>query len=111
MTVLFRCRVEKPLLIKVNSVTERLGTNTGESVRMFLAEIAHTGRIGVRLALEPDETAVSPWEQRAATLESFYENPKPGEAHFRLGKRAGEFFPEVLARVRGALTYLLELEA
>jgi len=29
--------------------------------------------------------------------------------HFRLGKRAGEFHPEVLASVRDALAYLLEL--
>jgi hypothetical protein len=43
---------------------------------MFLSEIARTGRVPVRLALEPDETAVSPWEQRAATLESFYDESK-----------------------------------
>lgn len=29
--------------------------------------------------------------------------------HFRLGKRAGEFYPEVLAKVREALAYFLEL--
>ena len=29
--------------------------------------------------------------------------------HFRLDKRAGEFFPEVLRSVRQALAYLLEL--
>ena len=29
--------------------------------------------------------------------------------HFRLGKRAGEFYPEVLAQVRDAPAYLLEL--
>jgi antitoxin component of RelBE/YafQ-DinJ toxin-antitoxin module len=76
MTVLFRCRVEKPLLKKVNSVTQRLGTDTGEVFRIFLAEIARTGRIPVRLALEPAEAAVSPWEQRAETLESFYDESK-----------------------------------
>ena len=31
--------------------------------------------------------------------------------HFRLGRRAGEFHPEVLAKVRRALAYLLELNA
>jgi mRNA-degrading endonuclease toxin of MazEF toxin-antitoxin module len=31
--------------------------------------------------------------------------------HFRLGKRAGEFYPEVLAQVRDTLAYLLELDA
>ena len=76
MTVLFRCRVEKPLLKKVNSVTQQLGTDTGEVFRMFLAEIARTGRVPVRLALEPDETAVSPWGQRAGALESFYDESK-----------------------------------
>jgi antitoxin component of RelBE/YafQ-DinJ toxin-antitoxin module len=76
MTVLFRCRVEKPLLKKVNSVTQQLGTNTGEVFRMFLSEVARTGKIPVRLALELDETAVSPWEQRAAALESFYDESK-----------------------------------
>jgi mRNA interferase MazF len=30
--------------------------------------------------------------------------------HFRLGKRAGEYHPEVLAQVRDALAYLLELD-
>jgi mRNA-degrading endonuclease toxin of MazEF toxin-antitoxin module len=30
--------------------------------------------------------------------------------HFRLGKRAGEFYPEVLAQVRDALACLLELK-
>ena len=29
--------------------------------------------------------------------------------HFRLGPRAGEFHPEVLAKVRDALAYLLDL--
>jgi len=64
------------LLKKVNSVTQRLGTDTGEVFRIFLAEIARTGRIPVRLALEPAEAAVSPWEQRAETLESFYDESK-----------------------------------
>jgi antitoxin component of RelBE/YafQ-DinJ toxin-antitoxin module len=76
MTVLFRCRVEKPLLKKVNSVTQRLGTDTGEVFRIFLAEIARTGRVPIRLALEPDGDSVSSWEQRTTTLESFYDESK-----------------------------------
>ena len=76
MTVLFRCRVEKPLLKKVNSVTQRLGTDTGEVFRIFLAEIARTGRVPVRFALEPESDAVSCWEKRAETLESFYDESK-----------------------------------
>jgi len=76
MTVLFRCRVEKPLLKKVNSVTQRLGTDTGEVFRMFLAEIARTGKVPVRLALEQDGEPVSSWEQRAEMLENFYDESK-----------------------------------
>ncbi len=64
------------MLKKVNSVTQRLGTDTGEVFRIFLAEIARTGRVPVRLALEPEETAVLPWEQRAGTLESFFDESK-----------------------------------
>jgi antitoxin component of RelBE/YafQ-DinJ toxin-antitoxin module len=76
MTVLFRCRVEKPLLKKVNAVTQRLGTDTGEVFRIFLAEIARTGRVPVRLTLEADAEPVSPWERRAETLERFYDESK-----------------------------------
>ena len=76
MTVLFRCRVEKPLLKKANAVTEQLGTNTGEVFRMFLAEIARTGKVPLRLSLSAEDSAVKPWEQRAETLESFYDDSK-----------------------------------
>jgi antitoxin component of RelBE/YafQ-DinJ toxin-antitoxin module len=74
--MLFRCRVEKCLLKKTNTVTQRLGTDTGEVFRIFLAEIARTGRVPVRLALETDGDPVSSWEQRAGTLESFYDESK-----------------------------------
>jgi antitoxin component of RelBE/YafQ-DinJ toxin-antitoxin module len=76
MTVLFRCRVEKPLLKKVNTVTQRLGTDTGEVFRIFLAEIARTGSVPVHLTLEPDGDPAPSWEQRAETLESFYDESK-----------------------------------
>ena len=49
MTVLFRCRVEKPLLTKANAVTKSLGTSTAEMFRIFVAEIARTGRVPVNL--------------------------------------------------------------
>ena len=76
MTVLFRCRVERPLLKKVDAVTQRLGTDTGELFRMFLAEVARTGKVPLHLSVEPGETGLSPWEQRAGTLESFYAESK-----------------------------------
>lgn len=49
MTVLFRCRVEKPLLTKANAVTKSLGTSTAEMFRVFVAEIARTGKVPVNL--------------------------------------------------------------
>ncbi|MCX6904617.1 MAG: type II toxin-antitoxin system RelB/DinJ family antitoxin [Verrucomicrobia bacterium] len=50
MTVLFRCRVEKPLLKKADTVTRTLGTSTAEMFRIFVAEIARTGKVPVSLA-------------------------------------------------------------
>lgn len=50
MTVLFRCRIQKPLLDKADRVTNRLGTSTAEMVRVFVAQIARTGRVPLSLA-------------------------------------------------------------
>jgi antitoxin component of RelBE/YafQ-DinJ toxin-antitoxin module len=76
MTVLFRCRIEKPLLDKANKVTESLGTSTPEMFRVFVAEIARTGRVPVNLSVSKNDAVVTPWEQRAATVESFYSESK-----------------------------------
>jgi len=78
MTVLFRCRVKKPLLDKANKVTRDLGTSTPEMVRIFLTQIAKTGK--VRLKLDPEwgteDPIAGPLEYRAALLESFYDKSK-----------------------------------
>jgi antitoxin component of RelBE/YafQ-DinJ toxin-antitoxin module len=50
MTVLFRCRIEKPLLAKANRVTTRLGTSTAEMFRIFVTQIARTGKVPLNLA-------------------------------------------------------------
>lgn len=76
MSVLFRCRVEKPLLKKADRITRKLGTSTPEMVRVFLAEIARTGRIPVNLRLRADDNLVPSWESRAALLETFYDKSK-----------------------------------
>ncbi len=76
MTVLFRCRIEKPLLDKANRVTRRLGTSTSEMVRIFVTQMARTGKVPLRLDTRPDEAIAVAWEQRAATLESFYDKSK-----------------------------------
>ncbi len=56
MTVLFRCRVEKPLLAKANAVTKSLGTSTAEMVRIFVTEIARTGKVPVRLETSKNDS-------------------------------------------------------
>jgi antitoxin component of RelBE/YafQ-DinJ toxin-antitoxin module len=49
MTVLFRCRVKKSLLTKADAVTRSLGSSTPEMFRIFVAEIARTGKVPVNL--------------------------------------------------------------
>ncbi len=49
MTVLFRCRIEKPLLDKADRVTNRLGTSTAEMVRIFVTQIARSGKVPLNL--------------------------------------------------------------
>ncbi|MGD1085055.1 MAG: type II toxin-antitoxin system RelB/DinJ family antitoxin [Verrucomicrobiota bacterium] len=58
MTVLFRCRVQKPLLTKADAVTKKLGTSTAEMFRIFVAEIARTGRVPVSLKSSENENLV-----------------------------------------------------
>lgn len=53
--MLFRCRVEKPLLKKADTVTKSLGTSTAEMFRIFVAEIARTGKVPVSLKAVGDE--------------------------------------------------------
>ena len=73
MTVLFRCRIEKPLLDKANRVTKRLGTSTSEMVRIFVTQMARTGKVPLKLDAGQDDASLGGWEKRAATLESFYD--------------------------------------
>ena len=76
MTVLFRCRIEKPLLDRANAVAEALGTSTPEMVRILVTQMARTGKVPLKLDPHSNESIVEPWEQRAATLESFYDKSK-----------------------------------
>ena len=75
MTVLFRCRIKKPLLKKADRIAQKLGTSTPEMVRMFVAQMARTGRVPLDLDAS-DEPIAGPWKERAATLESFYDKSK-----------------------------------
>ena len=76
MTVLFRCRIEKPLLNKANRVSKRLGTSTSEMVRIFVTQMARTGKVPLRLDTGQDDAIAGTWEKRAAILESFYDKSK-----------------------------------
>ena len=76
MTVLFRCRIEKPLLEKADRVARKLGTSTPEMVRMFVAQMARTGKVPLNLDATKDDSVSTPWKQRAETLESFYDSSK-----------------------------------
>lgn len=74
--MLFRCRIEKPILKKADRVAKKLGTSTSEMVRIFVTQMARTGK--VPLSLDPNSEAgvTAPWPERAATLESFYDPSK-----------------------------------
>ena len=74
--MLFRCRIEKPLLDKANRVAKRLGTSTSEMVRIFVTQMARTGKVPLKLDPGQDDPLAGPWEQRAAILESFYGKSK-----------------------------------
>jgi len=76
MTVLFRCRVEKPLLEKANRVTRDLGTSTPEMFCIFIKEIVRTGKVPVSLTVTSEENVAGSWERRAAALQSFYDKSK-----------------------------------
>jgi antitoxin component of RelBE/YafQ-DinJ toxin-antitoxin module len=76
MTVLFRCRVEKPLLDRANEVTKKLGTSTPEMFRIFVAHIARTGQVPVVLQGDTEDSLADSWAQRAALIESFYGDSK-----------------------------------
>ena len=76
MTVLFRCRIEKPLLDKANRVSKRLGTSTSEMVRIFVTQMARTGKVPLKLDAGQDDAIAGAWEKRATMLESFYDKSK-----------------------------------
>ncbi len=68
--MLFRCRVDKPLLDKAEKVTRSLGTSTAEMVRIFLTEIARTGRVPVNLSAAPDAELLRSKEARNLMMRS-----------------------------------------
>jgi antitoxin component of RelBE/YafQ-DinJ toxin-antitoxin module len=75
MSYLWRVRIDEKILDRADQVTERLGTSTQEMVRVLVTKIAQTGAVPLELGWE-DDRLLSPWEQRARTLESFYDPAK-----------------------------------
>ena len=76
MTVLIRCRIEKAILDKANRVARRLGTSTSEMVRIFVTQMARTGKVPLKSDAGEDDAIAGAWEKRATTLESFYDKSK-----------------------------------
>lgn len=75
MSYLWRVRIDEKTLDRADQVTGRLGTTTQEMVRVLVTKIAQTGTIPLELGFADDSVA-TPWEQRAETLESFYDPSK-----------------------------------
>jgi len=75
MSYLWRVRIDEEILDQADQVTKRLGTSTQEMVRVLVAKIARTGTVPLELRLG-DDSLVPPWEQRAGSLESFYDPTK-----------------------------------
>jgi addiction module RelB/DinJ family antitoxin len=74
--VLFRCRIEEPVLKKADRVAKQLGTSTSEMVRIFVTQMARTGRVPLNLTTAPGDSLVEPWDKRAERIESFYDPSK-----------------------------------
>jgi addiction module RelB/DinJ family antitoxin len=54
MSTVWRVRVDKSVLNKAERVTKRLGTSTQEMVRVFLTQIARSGKVPLKLDLDDD---------------------------------------------------------
>jgi addiction module RelB/DinJ family antitoxin len=54
MSTVWRVRVDKSVLNKAERVTKRMGTSTQEMVRIFLAQIARSGKVPLKLDLDED---------------------------------------------------------
>ena len=78
MNALFRCRVDRKILKQADRVAERLGTSTPEMVRIFVTQIARTGRVPLNLdpGAKSDDAITAPWSDRAKRLETFYDPAK-----------------------------------
>lgn len=73
MTVLFRARVDKRLLRQAHSVCEKMGLDTQEAVRLFLAAVVRQRELPFKVTAQtPEDELLQPLARRAEILESFY---------------------------------------
>ena len=106
MTELFRMRVEPETLAKAEQVTNSLGTTPAAMVRVFLTEIANTGRIPVTLN-RPAELERWKYQEIKAAWREYQEalNEDSLEAHSTETKR----FREILAvKLAGTLDEIFQ---
>lgn len=73
MTTLFRARVDKKLLRQAQTVCERMGMDTQEAVRLFLAALVRRRELPFRpSANTPEDELLRPAKDRAELLDTFY---------------------------------------
>jgi antitoxin component of RelBE/YafQ-DinJ toxin-antitoxin module len=54
MSTVWRVRIDNSVLSKANRVTKRLGTSTQEMVRVFVTQIANSGKVPLKLDSDAD---------------------------------------------------------
>jgi antitoxin component of RelBE/YafQ-DinJ toxin-antitoxin module len=54
MSTVWRVRIDNSVLNKANRVTKRLGTSTQEMVRVFVTQIANSGKVPLKLDSDAD---------------------------------------------------------
>jgi addiction module RelB/DinJ family antitoxin len=56
MSTVWKLKIDQETLERANRVTERMGTSTQEMVRIFVSQIAESGRIPLKL--EPGDDLI-----------------------------------------------------
>ena len=66
MTEMFRCRVEKSLLVEAGEVAKEIGTSPGEIVRLCFRQLVKRRAVPFPLQAEtPEDEMLSPTRRRA----------------------------------------------
>jgi len=73
MKTLFRARVDKRLLRQAQVICRRMGLDTQEAVRLFLAALVRRRELPFKLTTEtPEDELLQPQARRSEILESCY---------------------------------------